>query len=378
MYSLAGCFVREELHEVLSSKQVLYPFTLIFGETRMKLYAVKLEEKTRWMKVLKETLNYSSLLDFYDIKEPIGEGKFGFVRLATNRQKGKSVAVKMIKKSSLTSEEIGLIRKEIEVLKLCQHPNIIMLDDIFENTEYIYIVMEFLRGGNLSSFMGKHQHKIEEARVCGIIHSVAVALFYLHSYGIIHRDIKPDNIVMVDESEASDVKIVDFGLSKFVGPSEKCVEPYGTYGYAAPEVLKSVPYDKSVDVWSLGVVAYTLLWGKGPFEGGNEDEVSRKTVCEDPPFPPMNACGKVSKKARDCIKRMLSKDPNARITLRELLVHPWIGKHFPTAQKMRLESANGYKEFKAHSLVNPVSVKIFDEVKKRSDDVSDSAEADKL
>ena len=197
------------------------------------------------------------------------------MRAAISKEKGTRVAIKIIKKMDLTGEDMGLIRREIEILKLCQHPNIILLHDIFENTEYIYIVMELMRGGDLYAFIEKHDHKIGEGRARTIIHSLATALFYLHSYGIIHRDIKLENLVMVDESEESDVKIVDFGLSKLVGSDEHCTEPYGTYGFVAPEVLKGVPYDKGIDVWSLGVVAYALLSGTGPFDGLNEDEISK-------------------------------------------------------------------------------------------------------
>jgi len=366
MYSLTGCFVRDDLQELLTPKQIMYPFTLIFGEFKLKLYAIKQEEKDEWLKVLRDLLKYSSLIDFFDIREAIGKGKFGVVRAGVSKQNGKNVAVKFIKKANLASEDTGLIRKEIEILKMCQHPNIIMMDDIFENTEYIFIVMELMRGGDLSNFIKKNKHTISEARACGIMHALASALYYLHSHGIIHRDIKPDNIVMIDESEDSDIKIVDFGLSRFIGPSEKCLEPFGTYGYAAPEVLKGMPYDKCVDVWSLGVVTYMMLWGTNPFIAGDEDETARRTICEEPNYEPLI---KVSKKAKDCVTKMLIKDPNKRITLKELLVHPWVNKHFPNVVKMR-QSSHAENEFRVYSLVNPTSVKIFDEVKKRSDEVS--------
>ena len=136
--------------------------------------------------------------------------------------------------------------------------------------------MELLRGGDLYSFLEKRNYKITESRAQSIVHSLATALYYLHSYGIIHRDIKLDNVLMIDESDDSDVKIVDFGLSKLVGPNELCVEPYGTYGFVAPEVLKGELYDKSVDVWGLGVVMFVMLCGHGPFEGTNEDEISKQ------------------------------------------------------------------------------------------------------
>lgn len=173
----------------------------------------------------------------------------------------------------MSPADIELIKREIEILKLCQHPNIIRLYDVFENQDYIYIVMELLPGGDLFSYLEKRGFRIPEARACYIVHSLATALFYLHSYGIAHRDIKPENVLLIDESEDSDVKIVDFGLSKMVGPNENCTEPFGTLSYVAPEVLEQKPYDKSVDIWSLGVVSYLLLSGRLPFDDEDEKQI---------------------------------------------------------------------------------------------------------
>jgi len=121
-----------------------------------------------------------------------------------------------------------LLRREIEVLKVVQHSNIIRLEDIFENQDSIYIVMEFLKGGDFFCYLEKRKFKIPEDRARKIAHKLATALYYLHSYGIAHRDLKPENILMVDESDESELKLVDFGLSKTLGPNETCKEPFGT------------------------------------------------------------------------------------------------------------------------------------------------------
>lgn len=196
------------------------------------------------------------------------------VRAAVHKQTGTEVAIKIINKSKLSAEDIGLTKREIEILKLCQHPNVIRLLDTFENPDYIYIVMELLRGGDLYEYISKKQFRLPESRVRNIIHSLATALYYLHSYGIVHRDIKLDNVLIVDESDDSDVKLVDFGLSKMIGPNEYALEPYGTYGYAAPELLQQNPYDASVDIWGLGVVLYILLAGHAPFDEATEDKIA--------------------------------------------------------------------------------------------------------
>ncbi len=178
----------------------------------------------------------------------------------------------MLKKASMKISDIELVKREIDVLKLCQHPNIIRLLDIFENQDYLYIIMEVLHV-DLYVYMEKRAFKISETRACTIIHSLATALYYLHSYGIIHRDLKLDNIMTVDETEDCEVKLVDFGLSKIVGPKETCTEPYGTLGYAAPEVLRRIPYGKEVDIWGLGIISYILMTGISPFEDDSDAQV---------------------------------------------------------------------------------------------------------
>ncbi len=274
MYSLTGSFIRVELPELVQEKLALYPFRLFFGHSQMVLYALKREEMMKWVNALKEALGYTNLSDFYDMKKPLGKGKFGLVRLAIHKQTGANVAIKIVKKAKLTAEELDLAKREVEILKLCQHPSIIRLLDTFENPDYIYIVMERLQGGDLYEYLNKRDFKVSETRARTIVHSMATALYYLHSYGIVHRDIKLDNVLMVDETDESELKLVDFGLSKMIGPNELCKEPFGTFGYAAPEVLQGKSYDKSVDIWSLGVVLYILLVGHAPFEEEEEDKLA--------------------------------------------------------------------------------------------------------
>jgi serine/threonine protein kinase len=146
--------------------------------------------------------------------------------------------------------------------------------DVFENTEYIYIVTEVL-DVDLFAFLEKRKFKIPEQKAAKIIHSLAAGLYYLHSYGIVHRDLKPENILMVDKTENSDVKIVDFGLSKMIGPTQLCTEPFGTLAYVAPEVLQQKPYGKAVDVWGLGILAFLMMMGSLPFDNEDDREVAR-------------------------------------------------------------------------------------------------------
>lgn len=184
------------------------------------------------------------------------------------------VAVKIVRKRKLTEEQLERTIIELETLKLCQHPNIIRLFDIFENSEILYIVTEFLSGGNLLSYLQRHAFNLSEIRACQIIHSVSHSIHYLHTYGIVHRDIKPENIVLVDDTENSEVKLVDFGLAKILAPLEKTQEQVGTLCYTAPEIIKGEKYEKNVDMWSLGVLSYLLVVGQLPFS----DPISEANV----------------------------------------------------------------------------------------------------
>jgi serine/threonine protein kinase len=138
--------------------------------------------------------------------------------------------------------------------------------------------MEYCQGGDLFTYLENRGFKLAENKAAAIIHKLAVAVYYLHSYGVTHRDIKPENILMTDNTDEADIKLLDFGLSKIIGPQDKCTEPYGTVTYVAPEILSSEPYDKSVDLWSIGVVAYFMLTGVLPFDGDHETDIIRQVL----------------------------------------------------------------------------------------------------
>lgn len=275
MHTLLGCLI-SDLEPEKVGDATMYPFSIIFTQQKTKTYyAQTKEEQQKWVNQIKKVIGYANLLDFYILKDSLGKGKFGTVRSGIHKKTGKKVAIKVMKKSAMKPVDIELVKQEIEILKVCQHPNLLRMLDVFENTEYIYIVTELLEGGDLFAYLEKHKFKVPETRAAKIIHSLAAGLYYLHSYGIVHRDIKPENILMVDKSEDSDVKIVDFGLSKFIGPTQLCTESYGTIAYVSPEVLSQNPYGKTVDVWGLGVLAFLMLVGALPFDDEDDHEIAQ-------------------------------------------------------------------------------------------------------
>lgn len=144
--------------------------------------------------------------------------------------------------------------------------NIVKLLDLFENSDHYYIVLEYMAGKDLFDYIQKRNFVLNEDRVKQIGIQIIQAVRYLHEFGIVHRDLKLENIMMSDTSNLAKPKIVDFGLAKIIGPSETADEPFGTLGYVAPEVLKKKPYTFSCDVWSIGCILYALLSGSLPFD----------------------------------------------------------------------------------------------------------------
>lgn len=178
--------------------------------------------------------------------------------------------------------------------------------------------MENLQGGDLFTYLEKRDFEISEKRAKALSHQLATALYYLHSFGVAHRDLKPENILMVSNDDDSDLKIVDFGLSKIIGPNESSLDPFGTLSYVAPEVLLQKPYGKEVDLWSLGVITYLLLSRVLPFDDEEDKEIARQTIQDAPDFT-FEPWDTVTPEAIDLVKRLLEKNRAKRATLEETL-----------------------------------------------------------
>ena len=268
MYTLSNVFLREDepTPQDEEAKTFVYSFTLIFNAKERKFYSLKKAEHDNWVAVVKKAIGYQDILSYYEIGESIGRGKFGRVKLGVHKKTQKKVAIKILKKAKMDPEDFELYKREVEILKICQHPNLIRLLDVFENFEYIFIVMEHLQGGSLLQYFKDKSYKLTENRIQEIAHQIATALFYLKSFGIAHRDLKPDNMMMTTNDDTSAVKIIDFGLSKIIGPNERSKDPFGTIPYAAPEIILRKPYGHSVDIWSFGVTLFFLVTGFHPFD----------------------------------------------------------------------------------------------------------------
>jgi len=326
MHNLSGLFVKVEEAKTFDGKKY-FCFSVVYPAKTRMYYCDDEKQYKEWIDNLKKATGYTNLLDIYEVKEKLGNGKFGLVKLGINKHTKEKVAIKIMNKKKMDTSDIELMRTEIEILKICQHPNIIRLYDIFENIDYIYIIMEYCPGGDLFSYLEKRKFQISEERAAIIMNKMCEAVFYFQSYfGVIHRDLKPENVLMTSDGDDGDIRILDFGLSKISTPNEKCTEPYGTLTYCAPEIILDEPYNKEVDMWSLGVMTYLMVSGRLPFNAEDENKIARQIAFSEPDFENHDCWKRISKECVNFIKKLLEKDPKKRMVIGDALKHEWFKK----------------------------------------------------
>ncbi len=350
MHNLSGVFMKKGDDFVYEGKKYL-SIVIVYKEEKSYYFDNEEEYKT-WFEKLNLAIQNKSVFDKYEVKQKVGKGKFGLVKLGLNKETKKPVAIKIMAKKNMDKSDMEFAKVEIDILKIGQHPNIIKLYDVFENENYIYIIMEYCSGGDLLSYFEHYEYELPETKVCEIIHKLSMAIYYLHSYGIVHRDLKPENILMTDLTISSDIRLLDFGLSKIVGSDEKCTEPYGTLSFVAPEVLQGKPYDKSVDLWSIGIITFLLLCGYLPFDDKHsEREIARQTIQDPVPFDD-KIWSKYSPESKVFVNGLLQKRPEKRYTIKEVLEHPWIKKMDKVPEKRNDTQINKKTEFGVYTTAN--------------------------
>ena len=343
MHNLSGVFIKKG--EDLEFEGKKYMSITILYKNEKSYYFDNEEDFKNWYDKLNQAIQNKSLFDKYEVKQKIGKGKFGLVKAGINKETKKPVAIKIMAKKNMDKSDMELAKVEIDILKISQHPNIIKLYDVFENENYIYIIMENCSGGDLLSYFEYHEYELPETKVCEIIHKLSMAVYYLHSYGIVHRDLKPENNLMTDLSATADIRLLDFGLSKIVGNDEKCTEPYGTLSFVAPEVLQGKPYDKSGDLWSIGIITLLLFCGYLPFDDKHsEREIARQTIQDPVPYDD-KIWSKISPEAKTFVDGLLQKKPEKRYSIKEVLEHPWIKKMDKVPEKRNDEKTSNQSQF---------------------------------
>ncbi|CAI5731423.1 unnamed protein product [Hyaloperonospora brassicae] len=263
--------------------------------------------------------------DVYTLGKELGAGTFSVVREATHKATGERFAIKCIKRTQLSADDLQALVAEVKILREMQHPHIVKLYDVFQEEKYFFLVTEFMPGGELfERIVKKNFYSEREAR--DLVKVLLQTIAFCHDADVVHRDLKPENLLLSSADDDADIKLADFGFAKKavmqnkeVGMSTAC----GTPGYVAPEILMSKPYGKEVDIWSIGVITYILLCGYPPFHHDNRNALFRLIKAGhfefDSPY-----WDDVSTEAKDLISKMLIMTPTERWTARQLLEHPWI------------------------------------------------------
>ena len=286
----------------------------------------------------------------YEFISMLGNGSFGKVRLYRDKNfKELLFAIKTLKKEGISPYQFNLLKREVDILSNMDHPNIVKYFGIFEDDLFIHIVMEYLKGQDLSKIISlKNYNDFSENQMGIIIQQLLKALSFIHSKKIIHRDIKPENILFSDKKNLYTLKLIDFGLA---ANSEQEIKTVGTPSYMSPEMIDgNVTYVS--DIWSVGVIVYQMITGDLPFIGKDDNN---KTLYEkikngnyDTEILNEKDC---SEEVKDFINKALQKDIKNRLTVDEALNHPWIKKF----------SINNLDQ----SLINEDSIKLFIQFSKR-------------
>ena len=226
--------------------------------------------------------------DYYDIGEQLGSGSFAVVHKGVRKADGAEFAIKFIDKTALSQDDESMLESECRVLKEVEHPNMIMLYEIFHTDEKLILVMELVTGGEMLDKL-RVQEKYTERDAATTVRKIAEALAYLHERGIAHRDLKPENLLLSGPGDDSVVKIADFGFAKIIDTQSKSLleTACGTPEYVAPEVLQQLPggYGVPCDIWSLGVVVYVMLSGRPPFWSRNQAKLFQMIKSTPVSFP---------------------------------------------------------------------------------------------
>ncbi|XP_066228961.1 ribosomal protein S6 kinase alpha-2 isoform X5 [Saccopteryx leptura] len=260
--------------------------------------------------------------DGYEIKEDIGVGSYSVCKRCVHKATDAEYAVKIIDKSKRDPSE------EIEILlRYGQHPNIITLKDVYDDGKFVYLVTELMRGGELLDRILR-QRCFSEREASDVLCAIAKTMDYLHSQGVVHRDLKPSNILYMDESgDPESIRICDFGFAKQLrAENGLLMTPCYTANFVAPEVLKRQGYDAACDIWSLGILLYTMLAGFTPFANGPDDtpeEILARISSGKYALSGGN-WDSISEAAKDVVSKMLHVDPQQRLTAVQVLKHPWI------------------------------------------------------
>ena len=250
------------------------------------------------------------LISNYELKNDIGEGNFGKVKLGVFKKTGEEFAIKIINKDKIKKKMKNILFKENEIITKFNHINVVYVFQIIEEENNIYIVMEYCNKGELFDYIVSHQ-KLDEDEASIFFYQLINGVDYIHKKGVAHRDLKPENLLLtVDKT----LKIIDFGLSHEYDENSLLKTKCGSPSYAAPEIIKGKLYDGfKADIWCCGIILYAMLCGYLPFEGDNNRELFSQILECNPEYPPF-----LSIKSKKLIQALLKINPDERLTIEEI------------------------------------------------------------
>ncbi|KAL1490535.1 hypothetical protein ABEB36_013211 [Hypothenemus hampei] len=261
--------------------------------------------------------NYTWSLNDFSLGKRLGRGKFGIVFLAREKRSGYLVAIKTIMKKEVVQNRVERqVLREIEIQSHLKHPNVLQLLAWFHDSHRIYLVLEYAGKGELYPILKDSPNgRFDDRTAAKYIYQVADALEYCHQNNVIHRDIKPENLLL---TITGDVKLADFGWSVH-SPSMNRRTMCGTLDYLPPEMVEHKNYRHTVDNWCLGILCYEFLHGYPPFESKECEETYKRITTRDIKFGDF-----ISLLAKDLIDKLIVLDCRKRLSLREVMRHPWV------------------------------------------------------
>ncbi|TPX30225.1 hypothetical protein SmJEL517_g06166 [Synchytrium microbalum] len=272
-------------------------------------------------------------LNEYKILRKLGQGTFGTVSLCVYLPTGENFAMKTLMKKPLERNMAlnRMVHRELEILTGLDHPNVIKLKEWFETKDKYFLIFEYASGGELFQRISE-KGKFTEMDAAKIAYSLLDALNYIHEHNIVHRDLKPENVLYRDKTDDSPIVIADFGVSNIVDDQTMLQTMVGSPGYAAPEVIERTGHNKPADIWSVGIITYTLLCGFHPFHACEDQSQLLKAVCKaefkfESPY-----WDNVSQEAQEFVISLLQLDPSKRPKAKQAMLHSWLLAHVSAAR----------------------------------------------
>ncbi|XP_020377256.2 NUAK family SNF1-like kinase 1 [Rhincodon typus] len=277
----------------------------------------------KFSRTVKKHQHKHNLRHRYEILQTLGKGAYGKVQKAQETATGRTVAIKSVRKDRFQEEPDRIhIQREMEIMSSLNHPNIIRIYEVFENKDKIIIVMDYCSNGELYDYVNERR-RLSENEARRAFRQIVSAIHYCHKKGIVHRDLKLENILL---DENFNVKLADFGLSNAYH-KDQLLETYcGSPLYASPEIVNGFPYQgPEVDCWALGVLLYTLVYGTMPFDSRSYKTLTQQISCGEykKPHQTSGAC--------DLIDWMLSVDSDKRATIEDIANHWWVNLGYDTS-----------------------------------------------